>query len=103
MPRRGSVPKRDVLPDPMYGSKVVTKLINQVMLDGKKGIAQGIVYDAFTMMSEKTGKEPMEVFKKALAFFPNVWYNIARIRREPAAFQIAVRRRESSLRRAAGV
>ncbi len=66
MPRRGSVPKRDVLPDPMYGSKVVTKLINQVMLDGKKGIAQGIVYDAFTMMSEKTGKEPMEVFNQAL-------------------------------------
>jgi len=66
MPRRGSVPKRDVLPDPMYGSKVVTKLINQVMLDGKKGIAQGIVYEAFTMMSEKTGKEPMEVFNQAL-------------------------------------
>lgn len=67
MPRRGSVPKRDVLPDPLYGSKVVTKLVNQVMLDGKKGIAQGIVYDAFTMMSEKTGKEAMEVFNQALA------------------------------------
>ncbi len=66
MPRRGSVPKRDVLPDPLYGSKVVTKLVNQVMLDGKKGIAQGIVYDAFTMMSEKTGKEAMEVFNTAL-------------------------------------
>ncbi len=67
MPRRGSVPKRDVLPDPLYGSKVVTKLVNQVMLDGKKGIAQGIVYDAFAMMSEKTGKEAMEVFNQALA------------------------------------
>ncbi len=67
MPRRGSVPKRDVLPDPLYGSKVVTKLVNQVMLDGKKGIAQGIVYDAFTMMSEKTGKEAIEVFNQALA------------------------------------
>lgn len=67
MPRRGSVPKRDVLPDPLYGSKVVTKLVNQVMLDGKKGIAQGIVYDAFTMMSEKTGKDAMEVFNQALA------------------------------------
>ncbi len=66
MPRRGSVPKRDVLPDPLYGSKVVTKLVNQVMLDGKKGIAQSIVYDAFTMMSEKTGKEAMEVFNTAL-------------------------------------
>lgn len=67
MPRRGSVPKRDVLPDPLYGSKVVTKLVNQVMLDGKKGIAQGIVYDAFTIMSEKTGKEAIEVFNQALA------------------------------------
>ena len=66
MPRRGSIPKRDVLPDPLYGSKVVTKLVNQVMLDGKKGIAQGIVYDAFNMMSEKTGKEAMEVFTTAL-------------------------------------
>lgn len=66
MSRRGSAPKRDVLPDPVYGSKVVTKLINQVMLDGKKGIAQGIVYDAFTMMSEKTGKEALEVFNLAL-------------------------------------
>ena len=50
MPRRGNVPKRDVLPDPIYGSKVVTKLVNQIMLDGKKGIAQGIVYDAFNKM-----------------------------------------------------
>ena len=66
MPRRSGVPKRDVLPDPVYGSKVVTKLVNQVMLDGKKGIAQGIVYDAFNMMSEKTGKEAMEVFTTAL-------------------------------------
>ena len=66
MPRRGNVPKRDVLPDPIYGSKVVTKLINQVMLDGKKGIAQGIVYDAFTLMSEKTGQDAMEVFNQAI-------------------------------------
>ena len=66
MPRRGSIPKRDVLPDPLTGSKVVTKLVNQVMLDGKKGIAQGIVYDAFKMMSEKTGKEAIEVFNQAL-------------------------------------
>ena len=67
MPRRGNVPKRDVLPDPIYGSKVVTKLINQVMLDGKKGNAQGIVYDAFTLMSEKTGQDAMEVFNQAIA------------------------------------
>ena len=67
MPRRGNVPKRDVLPDPIYGSKVVTKLVNQIMLDGKKGIAQGIVYDAFKKMQEKTGQDAMEVFNQAMA------------------------------------
>ncbi len=67
MPRRGNVPKRDVLPDPIYGSKVVTKLVNQIMLDGKKGIAQGIVYDAFNKMQEKTGQDAMEVFNQAMA------------------------------------
>ena len=66
MPRRSGVPKRDVLPDPIYGSKVVTKLTNQVMLAGKKGIAQKIVYDAFDIIKEKTGSEPMDVFTKAL-------------------------------------
>ena len=66
MPRRSGVPKRDVLPDPIYKSKVVTKLTNQVMLDGKKGIAQKIVYDAFDIIKEKTGNEPLEVFQKAM-------------------------------------
>ena len=66
MPRRGNVPKRDVLPDPIYGSKVVTKLVNQIMLDGKKGIAQGIVYDAFNKMQEKTGQSAMDVFNQAM-------------------------------------
>ncbi len=66
MPRRGSIAKRDVLPDPMYNDKVVTKLINQVMLDGKKGIAQGIVYDAFATASAKVGAEPKEMFVQAL-------------------------------------
>ena len=66
MPRRGNIAKRDVLPDPVYGDKVVTKLINQVMLDGKKGIAQGIVYEAFTTASEKVGSEPKEMFAQAL-------------------------------------
>ena len=66
MPRRGSIAKRDVLPDPVYGDKVVTKLINQVMLDGKKGIAQGIVYEAFTIASEKVGQAPQEMFAQAL-------------------------------------
>ena len=66
MPRKGNVPKREVLPDPMYGSKVVTKLINSVMLDGKKGTAQRIVYDAFDVVKEKTGKDPLEVFEEAM-------------------------------------
>ena len=66
MPRRGNIPKRDVLPDPMYGSKVVTKLINQIMLDGEKSVAQKIVYDAFSMMGEKLNMDPMEIFKQAM-------------------------------------
>ncbi|ADG81178.1 30S ribosomal protein S7 [Thermincola ferriacetica] len=66
MPRRGSVPKREVLPDPIYGSKVVTKLINQIMLDGKKSIAESICYNAFDIVKEKTGKDPLEVFEQAL-------------------------------------
>ena len=66
MPRKGNVPKRDVLPDPMYGSKVVSKLINNLMIDGKKGKAQTIVYDAFDIIAEKTGEEALEVFNKAM-------------------------------------
>ena len=66
MPRRGGVPKRDVRPDPLYKSKVVTKLINQVMYDGKKGVAQRIVYDAFDIINEKTGREAIEVFNQAM-------------------------------------
>jgi len=64
--RRGRISKRDVLPDPLYKSKLVTKLINNVMLDGKKGVAQTIVYDAFTKVEAKTGKNPLEVFVSAL-------------------------------------
>lgn len=66
MPRRGFIAKRDVLPDPIYNSKVVTKLINNIMLDGKKSVAQGIVYDAFDIIKEKEGKNPLEVFEAAL-------------------------------------
>ncbi len=66
MPRRGSIAKRDVLPDPLYNSKLVTRLINNVMYDGKKGVAQKIVYDAFDIIREKTGKEPIEVFEQAM-------------------------------------
>ena len=66
MPRRGNVPKREVLPDPMYRSVLVTKLINSVMLDGKKGVAQKVVYGAFDIVKEKTDKDPVEVFTAAL-------------------------------------
>ena len=67
MPRRGFIPKREVLPDPVYGTTVVTKLINQVMLDGKRGVAQAVCYDAFEMVAQKTGKDAMEVFNQAMA------------------------------------
>ena len=66
MPRRGSTAKRDVLPDPLYNSKLVTKLINNIMLDGKKGVAQKIVYDAFDIIKEKSGEDPLTVFEKAM-------------------------------------
>ena len=66
MPRKGSVPKRDVLPDPVYGSKVITKLINNVMLDGKKGVAQEIVYDALSKVEQNTDKNALEAFNQAL-------------------------------------
>ncbi len=66
MPRRGNVPKREVLPDPVYGSVVVAKLINSIMLDGKKGVAQKIVYDAFDQIKDVTGEDPLEVFDKAM-------------------------------------
>ena len=66
MPRRGNVPKREILPDPMYNSVLVTKLVNSIMLDGKKGVAQKVVYGAFDMIKEKTDKEPLEVFNQAM-------------------------------------
>lgn len=66
MPRKGHIPKREVLADPIYGTKVLTKLINQVMQDGKRGTAQKICYGAFDIIKEKTGNDPMEVFEKAL-------------------------------------
>ncbi|WP_244834349.1 30S ribosomal protein S7 [Clostridium sp. BJN0001] len=66
MPRKGHIAKRDVLPDPVYNSKVVTKFINGIMLDGKKGVAQKICYDAFSVIAEKSGKEALEVFEEAM-------------------------------------
>ena len=66
MPRRGQISKRDVLPDPLYNSKLVTKLINTIMYDGKKGVAQKIVYDAFAIVESKLGRNPLEAFNEAL-------------------------------------
>jgi small subunit ribosomal protein S7 len=66
MPRKGPVPKRDVLPDPVYKSKLVTRLINQIMIDGKRGKAQKILYNAFNIIEEKSGQNPMEVFDQAM-------------------------------------
>lgn len=66
MPRKGPVPKRDVLPDPLYGNKLVSRLINKVMLDGKKGVSQRIVYSAFETIRERSGKDPLEVFETAM-------------------------------------
>ena len=68
MPRRGYIAKRDVLPDPIYNSKIVTKLINNIMLDGKKTVAQKIVYDAFDIVKEKENKDALEVFETALKY-----------------------------------
>ena len=73
MPRRGNIAKRDVLADPIYNSKVVTRLVNYIMLDGKKGVAQEIVYDAFDIVKEKTGNDPLEMFEKAMEnIMPNL-------------------------------
>lgn len=66
MPRKGPVPRRDVLPDPIYNSKLVTRLINRLMVDGKKGVAQGILYQAFDVVRERSGRDPLEVFEEAL-------------------------------------
>ena len=66
MPRRGNVPKREILPDPIYNSVLVTKLVNSIMVDGKKGVAQKVVYGAFDIVREKTGNEPLEVFNTAI-------------------------------------
>ena len=67
MPRRGFIPKREVLPDPVYGNVIVAKLINQVMYDGKRGVAQAVCYEAFDKVAQKTGKDAMEVFNQAIA------------------------------------
>ena len=80
MPRRGKIAKREVLADPIYNSKVVTRLVNYIMLDGKKGVAQEIVYDAFDIVKEKTGNDPLEMFEKAMEkIMPNLECNTRRV------------------------
>ena len=80
MPRRGNVPKREVLPDPVYGSILVTKLVNSVMLDGKKGVAQKVVYAAFEQIKDKTEKDPVEVFTQAMEnIMPNLEVKARRV------------------------
>ena len=88
MPRRGNVAKRDVLPDPMYNSKLVTRLINNIMYDGKKGVAQKIVYEAFEIVEEKTGKNALEVFEQAME---NVMPSLVKARRVGGAnYQVPI-------------
>ena len=80
VPRRGSIAKRDVLPDPLYKSKLVTRLINSVMLDGKKGVSQKIVYGAFDIIKDKTGKDPLEVFEQSMEnVMPNLEVKARRV------------------------
>ena len=82
MPRRGNVAKREVLADPIYNSKVVTRLVNYIMLDGKKGVAQEIVYDAFNIVKEKTGNDPLDMFEKAMEnIMPNLECKTRRVGR----------------------
>ena len=82
MPRKGHVAKRDVLVDPIYNSKLVTRLINKIMIDGKRGVAQKILYNAFDIIEVKTNEKPMEVFEKALALGLRWIVNYARLRNE---------------------
>ncbi|MDO4504181.1 MAG: 30S ribosomal protein S7 [Clostridia bacterium] len=80
MPRRGAVPKRDVLQDPLYNSKLVTRLINNIMVDGKRGVAQRIVYKSFDIIRTKTGREPLEVFEEAMEnIMPNLEVKARRV------------------------
>ena len=80
MPRRGFIAKREVLPDPVYGNTIVTKLINQIMYDGKRGVAQTVCYEAFDMVAEKTGKDAAEVFNAAMAnIMPSLEVNARRV------------------------
>ena len=98
MPRRGNVAKREVLADPIYNSKVVTRLVNYIMLDGKKGVAQKIVYDAFDIVKEKTGNDPLEMFEKAMEnIMPNLECKTRRVggANYPVPLEVSPARRET--------
>ena len=98
MPRRGFVPKREVLPDPVHGTTVVTKLINQIMLDGKRGVAQNVCYEAFDTIKEKTGKDANEVFQAALAnVAPSLEVKARRF--GGATYQVPIEIRPNAVRR----
>lgn len=93
MPRRGNVTKREVLPDPVYGSIMVTRLVNSVMLDGKKGVAQKVVYSAFDIIKEKTGKDPLEVYTEGLGnIMPTLEVKARRV--GGATYQVPIEVRE---------
>ena len=94
MPRRGQIAKRDVLPDPVYNSKLVTRLINNIMLDGKKGVAQKIVYGAFDIIADKTGKDALEVFEQAMDnVMPELEVKARRV--GGATYQVPIKGREA--------
>ena len=94
MPRRGQIAKRDVLPDPVYNSKLVTRLINNIMLDGKKGVAQKIVYGAFDIIADKTGKDALEVFEQAMDnVMPELEVKARRV--GGATYQVPIKVREA--------
>ena len=94
MPRRGAVPKRDVLQDPLYNSKLVTRLINNIMVDGKRGVAQRIVYKSFDIIRTKTGREPLEVFEEAMEnIMPNLEVKARRV--GGATYQVPIEIRET--------
>nr|WP_316623448.1 30S ribosomal protein S7 [uncultured Ruminococcus sp.] len=94
MPRRGQIAKRDVLPDPVYNSKLVTRLINNIMLDGKKGVAQKIVYGAFDIIADKTGKDALEVFENAMEnVMPELEVKARRV--GGATYQVPIKVREA--------
>ena len=106
MPRRGKIAKREVLADPIYNSKLVTRLVNSIMLDGKKGVAQKIVYEAFETVKEKTGNDPLEMFEKAMEnIMPSLEVKARRVGGSTyqVPLEVSPARREAALSRSAKI